>query len=183
MKHSGRNISGQAYALTVLTPVLRERVNALAGHLDALPGGDQSPLARIAGTHFARWVIMDDVIYQGRPQPRDTLAAPRLLFTSNFDGPLEPYLEALRSGLGDDADAIWGHCAGYPGRAEPAAWAAWLRAHQVDSALFFAAYGDQTVDEVLSNLEQRSRLMRFALESQGLAPDELQRRFAEEFAP
>lgn len=182
MKRSDRNVSGQAYALTVLTPVLRERVNALVGHLDALPRGDRSPLARIPGTHLARWVVIDDVVYEGRPQPRDALAAPRLLFTSNFDGPLEPYLKALRSGLGEHADAIWGHCAGYPGRGEPSAWSEWLRAHQVGSALFFAAYGDQTVGQVLSNLERRSRLMRFALESQGLAPDELQRRFTEEFA-
>ncbi|MGI8595036.1 MAG: hypothetical protein ACR2ML_11845 [Solirubrobacteraceae bacterium] len=181
MRHSGRNVFGQAYSLTVLTPVLPERLNALAGHLDALPGAGQSPLARVPGTHFARWVVIDDVIYQGPPQPRDALAAPRLLFTSNFDGPLEPYLEALRTELGVEADAIWSHCTGYPGRGEPGPWAEWLRAHQVDSALFFSAYGDQTVSEVRENLELRSRLMRLALEAQGLTPAKLQSRFKEDF--
>ncbi len=183
MRHPDRNVSGQASALTVLTPVLPERISALAGHLDALPGGERSPLARVAGTHFARWVVIDDVVYEGPPQPRDALAAPRLLFTSNFDGRLEPYLEALRTGLGEDADAIWSHCAGYPGREEPGAWSGWLRAHQVDSGLFFAAYGDRTVSEVLAHLDLRSRLMRFALEAQALAPEVLQSRFQEAFAP
>ena len=182
MRHPGRNVSGQAYALTVLTPVLPERVNALAAHLDALGSGDRSPLVRVPGTHLARWVIIDNVVYEGPPQARENLAAPRLLFTSNFDGSLDPYLEVLRTGLGEDADAIWGHCPGYPGRAEPRAWAGWFRAHQVDSALFFAAYGDQTVGEVRANLELRSRLMRFALEAQGLAPEQLQARFQTEFA-
>lgn len=181
MSREARNVSGQAYALTVLTPVLPERVNALATHLDRLGGGERSPLARVPGTHLARWVVIDNVVYEGPPQARDALAAPRLLFSSNFDGPLDPYLETLRTGLGEDADAIWGHCAGYPGRAEPAAWAEWLRAHQVHSALFFAAYGDQTVGQVRANLTVRSRLMRFALEAQGLAPEELQARFAAEF--
>jgi hypothetical protein len=182
VRHAGRNVSGQAYALTVLTPILPERVNALATHLDELTGGDGSPLARVPGTHLARWVVIDNVVYEGPPQERDALAAPRLLFTSNFDGRRDPYLEALRTGLGEDADAIWGHCAGYPGRAEPGAWADWFRAHEVDSTLFFAAYGDQTVGEVRANLAVRSRFMRFALESQGLAPEELQARFRAEFA-
>jgi hypothetical protein len=181
VRRSDHNVSGGAYSLTVLTPVRPERLNALAQHLDALQGGANSPLARVRDTHFARWVIIDDVVYEGPPQRRDRLATPRLLFTSNFDGGLDGYLEAMRAGFGEDADAIWGHCAGYPGRDDSGRWAAWFRAHQVDSALFFAAYGDLTVGEVLANLELRARLMRFALETQGLAPAELQARFRQAF--
>ena len=111
-----RNVSGQAYALTVLTPILDGHAAELTAHLDALPEGDASPLARVPGTHLGRWVVIDQVKYQGHGQRRrDSLDASRLLFTSNFDGELDPYLERLRTGLGEDADAIWGHCRGYPG--------------------------------------------------------------------
>ena len=120
------------------------------------------------GTHFARWVILEDVVYQGGRQRRDNLKASRLLFTSNFDGPLDAYLEALRTELADDADAVWGHCAGYPGRADAPAFAAYFRNHQVESALFFGAYGDQTVAEVHANLARRTRLIEFAMAAQGL---------------
>lgn len=181
MKRDKRNRSGQAYGLTVLTPVLEHRLTALAAHLDTFGPEDASPLARVAGTHFARWVILEDVVYEGGRQRRDNLKAPRLLFTSNFDGPLDAYLEALRTELGDDADAVWGHCAGYPGRADAAAFAAYFRAHQVQSALFFGAYGDQTVSEVQSNLDRRTRLIEFAMAAQGLEPAELQARFQAEF--
>ena len=180
MSRDERNRSGQAYGLTVLTPVLEDHVSPLAAHLGALGTAEASPLARVPGTHFARWVIVDDVVYEGGRQRRDALTAARLLFTSNFDGPLAGYLEALRTGLGADADAIWGHCAGYPGRREGGAFAAWMRAHQVESALFFSAYGDQTVAEVRRNLDERSRLMAFALEAQGLPPAQLQKRFRRE---
>lgn len=180
MSRDGRNRSGQAYGLTVLTPVLDGHVSPLAARLGALGAAEASPLARVPGTHFARWVIVDDVVYEGGRQRRDTLAAARLLFTSNFDGPLGPYLEGLRTGLGEEADAIWGHCAGYPGRGDGGAFAGWLRAHQVESALFFGAYGDQTVATVRRNLDQRSRLMAFALEAQGLPPSDLQARFRAE---
>jgi hypothetical protein len=181
MRREHRNVSGQAYSLTVLAPILEGREEALAKHLEALPSGADSPLAQVAGTHFARWVVIPDVIYEGHGQRRDHLSAPRLLFTSNFDGPLAPYLDRLRTDLGEHADAIWGHCRGYPGRDDATAFAEWMRAHQIRSELFFAAYGDQTVSEVHANLELRSRLIEFALNAQALAPAELQARFRERF--
>jgi hypothetical protein len=175
-----RNVSGQAYALTVLTPVLDGHATELMAHLDALPEGADSPLARVPGTHLGRWVVIDQVKYQGHGQRhRDTLKAARLLFTSNFDGELDPYLKQLQTGLGEDADAIWGHCLGYPGRG--AGFAPWLKAHQLEAALFFAAYGDQTLEQVHANIGKRTRLIEFALEAQGLPPEDLRTRFLERF--
>jgi hypothetical protein len=177
-----RNVSGQAYALTVLTPILDGHLEELSAHLDALPGGDASPLARVPGTHLARWVVIDQVKYQGHGQRhRDSLDAPRLLFTSNLDGDVDAYLERLRTALGDDADAVWGHCRGYPGHRDRAGFARWLRAHELESALFFAAYGGHTVEQVHADLDKRSRLIAFALEAQGLEPADLKARFLERF--
>ena len=177
MKHEKRNRSGQAYGLTVLTPILDDEVSALAADLDTFGSEDASPLARLAATHFARWVIIEDVVYEGGRQCRDALTASRLLFTSNFDGPLDAYLEAMRTDLGEDADAVWGHCAGYPGRADAAAFAAYFRNHQLESALFFGAYGDRTVGQVREDLARHTRLIEFALGAQGLPAAELQASF------
>ena len=175
-----RNVSGQAYALTVVTPILDGHAAELTAYLDALPEGPASPLARVPGTHLGRWVVIDQVKYQGHGQRhRDSLAAARLLFTSNFDGELDAYLEQLQTGLGEDADAVWGHCRGYPGRGP--GFAPWLRAHQLEAALFFAAYGGQTLEQVHSNLGKRARLVEFALGTQGLAAADLKTRFEEAF--
>jgi hypothetical protein len=179
---SSHNISGKAYSLTVLTPIVDGDETELAQYLDGLQPGDSSPLAGVAGTHFARWVVIDDVIYEGTEQgDRDHLAHPRLLFTSNFDGELDPYLEALRTGLGASADAIWSHCIGYPGSADPQRFASYLRAHQIDSSLFFAAYGDRSVQDVTRSLAVRSKLIEFALRAQGLGGAELKSAFLQEF--
>jgi hypothetical protein len=175
-----RNVSGQAYALTVLTPILDGHVADLTAHLEALPEGGASPLARVPGTHLGRWVVIDQVKHQGQGQRhRDSLAASRLLFTSNFDGELDAYLEQLQTGLGEDADAVWGHCRGYPGRGP--GFAPWLKAHQFEAALFFAAYGGQTLEQVRANLDKRARAIAFALEAQGLEPEDLKARFMEAF--
>jgi len=177
-----RNVSGQAYALTVLTPIKDGQIGPLTEHLDALGDGDASPLARVPGTHIARFVVIDDVKFQGHGQPhRDKLAAQRLLFSSNFDGDLDVYLEGLRTGMAADADAIWGHCRDYPGHGNSGTFRAYMRAYQLEAALFFAAYGDQNVGEVKANVAQRRRLIDFALEAQKLDAATLKSRFLETF--
>ena len=117
----------------------------LARYLDGLQSRDQSPLAGVRGTHFARWVVIDDVVYEGPDQgEREHLEHARLLFTSNFDGALRPLprrrcapawaTAPTRSGATASAIRAVG------GRA---AFADYMRHHQIDSSLFFAAYGDR----------------------------------------
>jgi hypothetical protein len=176
-----RNVSGQAYALSVLAPILDGHADALREQLEGLGDGAASPLARVPRTHIARWVVIDDVIYQGAGQrKRDTLP-PRLLFSSNFDGDVGAYLEGLRTGMAAEADAIWNHCRGYPGHEDGPAFAAWIRSHMLEAALFFAAYGDRTLEQVRADVATRQRLIEFALEAQGLEPDELKSRFLRTF--
>jgi len=137
---------------------------------------------KVSGTHFARWALIGDVIYEGVGRP-DRLRAGRLLFTSNFDGSLETYLEELRTGLGEVADQIWTHCSGYPGRGDASAFASYLRAHQLENSLFFAAYGELKVTDVTRNLATRRRMIDFAVRAQKMGPTELQAAFREAFAP
>lgn len=180
--NESRNTCGQACALTVLTPIRDGRESALTHHLNTLEPGPASPLANVAGTHLARWVVIGDVVYEGTDQRGpDHLKAGRLLFTSNFDGPLGSYLEELRTGLGEVADAVWGHCAGYPGIADAGAFAAYMRSHQIESSLFFAAYGGRTVAEVQRSLVTRRQVIDFAVRSQQMAPAELLAAFRDTF--
>jgi hypothetical protein len=179
---NGRHdISGQAHSLTLLTAIRDGHEAPLARYLNALQSGDASPLADVARTHFARWVVLGDVVYEGKG-PRDHLKLGQLLFTSNFDGKdLDSYLENLRTGLGPAADEIWGHCCGYPGRDDAAAFVAYMNKHHVESSLFFGAYGDRTVENVKSSLADRRRVIAFALNSQGMAPAALQAAFKRSF--
>jgi len=177
-----RNVSGQAYALTVLTPIKDGHAEPLIEHLEALGDGDASPLSRVPGTHIARFVVIDDVKFQGHGQRHhDKLGAQRLLFSSNFDGDLDVYLEGLRTGMAADADAIWGHCRDYPGHDNSGTFRAFMRAYQLEAALFFAAYGDQNVGEVKANVAQRRRMIDFAIEAQTLDAATLRSRFLETF--
>lgn len=114
-----------AYFLTTLIPIRTDTIaddgagtspiHALRKTLSLLPRGERSPFAKNTRNHFARFVIIDDVAYNGREQPntllvsigellpikaldkfknqlnpvvaqpQDHLASPFLFFSSDFD--------------------------------------------------------------------------------------------------
>jgi hypothetical protein len=166
------NRVGVAYSLTVIAPIVAGREAEAREVIEALPAGF---LSRLANLHFSRIHVVADLVFQGPQQRhRDELRASHLVFTSTFDGELEPYLEALRP----IADTWWQFCVGYPGED----FTRWVREHQLDSSLFASAHPDATVPGVLESLALRERIVDFAIEARGLAPADLQRRFREAFA-
>jgi hypothetical protein len=132
---------------------------------------------------MARWVIVDgfhnDPAYN-QPEP-ETLAIPAVIFSSNFDGDLDSYLDDLCEALAPEAAEIWGRCVGGPSPAAGAPLKAYLKHNQIDCGFFFAAYGGATVGRVKASLDQRDRMIVFATRTQGMAPAELQRAFVEAF--
>jgi hypothetical protein len=174
------NTSGQATAFMALTPIRPGEEPALRAFLDALPR-DDSPLARLAGTHFARWVILEDWVNDPSQGQADHLESRYLMFTSNFDGPLDPYLDELCVKLAPEAQEIWGRCVGCPPEATGPQLKAYLLHNKIDTGFFVAAYPHATVPQVKAALDARSRLIDFALQAQGLGSDELRRAFLEAF--
>ena len=172
--------SGQAYALTVMTPIKAGEEDALRSFLEGLPQS-ASPLARLPGTHFGRWLIVPrfEGAAQGEQPPPDELASQYLVFTSNFDGPLDPYLDALCERLAPEAPEIWGRCVGWAGGG--GALKDYLLRHSVKTGFFVAAYGKSTLEEVRRALDTRERVIDFAVAAQSMAPGDLQRAFRDEF--
>ena len=169
------NRVGVAYSLTVIAPIVAGREQEAREAIEALPPGF---LAALENLHFSRIHVVSELVFQGPQQRhRDELRAGQLVFTSTFDGELEPYLEALRS----CADTWWRFCTGYPGGASDE-FAAWVREHQLDSSLFASAHPHATVPGVLESLALRERIVDFAIEARGLAPADLHRRFRNTFA-
>jgi hypothetical protein len=160
------NVNGQAYALTVLSPVISGQQGPLRAHLAGLSGGGSSPLAALRTVHFARWVVIEQPVYQGAPQKRDELRSPYLLFESSFDGDRDEHLETMRTTIGAAADAVWSHCVAYPGSHDAAAFAAYFRRNQVNANFCLAAYPHATTQDVRDSLALRERLIDFAMNTQ-----------------
>src|SRR5580693_4250931 len=95
------NLSGSVYGLTILSPIIDDE-NATPSHdlqirayLAHLSTREDSLFAVAPGTHLARLVVMDDVIYVGMPSCEEHLRSKYLVFESNCDGDLESYLAGL----------------------------------------------------------------------------------------
>ena len=142
---------GGHYFLTCLAPVRTEPlseggvvtspVHALRARLSTLPvlgpqagaSGGQSPFARDTRSHFARFVVIDDVAYTGRdpadtlwtairrdnlmvPRAQDHLSCPFLLFAVEFDaadgtpGERDAYLAELWRSSADDLRSVFELC-------------------------------------------------------------------------
>jgi hypothetical protein len=173
---------GGHYFLTVLVPIrtvpvkdddaATSPVHALRKRLGVLPsavgtpgvGGAPSPFARSARTHFARFVIVDDVAYNGRDgrnvvlvtlagqdltaaQPQDHLGCPFLLFCVDFDARTgadnerDSYLVELWNVMEADLRQIFRFCVGFDSKVKDAAsFAAYIAACQIETTMSFNDY-------------------------------------------
>jgi len=181
----GGSRSGRSYAITLLTPVRPGGEAGLAAHLRGLDAGQGSPLADLPYVHFARWVMIDQLKtdWPGAPSPPPRLRSQYLLFTASVTAPAkknakpaekryaerlpESFLHELCARIPAAADAIWGHCLGYPGASDADACVRYLADSQLETSLFYVGYGGVTVDEVRQALAARDRLIAFAREHQG----------------
>ena len=111
-------------------------------------------LGGIASIHFARWVLIDE----GR----------RLLFLSNYDGSWESYLGDFIDKASLGLTSVWSNTEGFPkslflllkGATDEERFKAWTRAHQVPTQLWYSAYPDLTVRNILVNRKICAELKR-----------------------
>lgn len=113
-----------------------------------------SPTGRLGGIesiHFARWVLLEDG---------------RLVFFSNYDGSFEAYLGDFIERANKALTMIWSNTRDFPttfawvlgGASHEAPFKRWTRAHQVPTPLWYSAYPELSVGEVLDNARLREAL-------------------------
>lgn len=134
------------------TESLRQTLAAVALAAQLSPPGQ---LAGIATIHFARWVIFDN----GR----------RLLFMSNYDGTWENYIGDFVRDVSGGMNAIWKHTVGFPPGGPPdiAAFEEHIRMHQIRSLVFYSAYPDTTVQNILDD-RNIGRMLNDTINRQGV---------------
>ena len=178
------NESGQVYGLTILSPIIEDQrldidhTTQLRWYLSTLPRDNTSPFAMVSSTYLARLVVLDDVVFVGKPACEEHLKSRYLIFETNFDGDLETYLRRMASDAGEFVDAVWQHCVGYPGANNSDAFVAYMKKCQLTTTFFFADVNDRTVKDTLRALQTQSALTHFIEKNQGKPPAEIQKLFA-----
>jgi hypothetical protein len=174
-------LHGDTYGLTAVSPIRPDEGRRsprleLERLLAEMPTLAESPLAKLTDTHFARWVVINRLPFEGKRAWADTLPVPYLMFTSQFDSTLDDYLERMCTLIPSTVEAVWGKCQGFPGT-EPRAFAGYIKQCQVETTFFFGAYPSADVSVVKRALEVQDATRRFVMASQGRSTSELRASF------
>ncbi len=137
--------------LTALTPIIpghRAQLRQVLAELARRIGsGGATPLDEIGSVHFARWAVLATGHDAGS-----------LLFTSNFDGPWDNYIEDFAAKSAPTFDAIYSHCQEWPpsGARDVDAFKAYVRKYEVQADVYYRAYPMATVRQVRSALRLKA---------------------------
>jgi hypothetical protein len=172
------NVDGRHELLIVMAPVREGQAGDLTTYLRGLGA---SPFARLPRTHVGRLIVLDDLPQDPGTEP-DRLGQPYLMLTAVLDGDAGTYLDELATEWADLAPHTWGRCVGCPDSPSPAELRTYLAHNRIDATYFFSAYRDASVERVLRALDQRERLIAFAVAAQELEPAARHEAFLREFA-
>lgn len=133
--------------LTVIARIKPGQDDSLQRVLDAiaadLANNAYFQVAKSQRTHFLRLAMMTDLDH-----------GPRLLMTSNYDGPLQDYLQELLS-LSPDLDGLWAHCQDYGGRQD---FNRFIRDHAWKAQAFYVAVQGESVASIRKRRDLRQTL-------------------------
>jgi hypothetical protein len=152
-------------ALVLLARVRAGEADAARAAIKDHWSAGSSPFAAVPGTHLARLQVLRPPARRGRRGARD-----HVLLAADADAPLRAWIERFRVVAAAPLDAVLGHCAFYPGAADPAAFRRWVQANRL--AVGFSVIGspDATLADVSDALALRADLGAFAERTQRMDP-------------
>jgi hypothetical protein len=145
------NKNGNAYGLTVMCPILhgvpKRCADGMEGqthaaylrHLlqDVVRVSEDSPMAKVPNTYLSRFYILNDVPYQGKPAILEHLKNNYLVFSVNFYGELEPYLDGMWRVIEREIRDLLEHCFGFEKVNDSASFIAYIKKCQIETTFFF----------------------------------------------
>lgn len=179
------NKNGNAYALTLLCPILpgipptpdpglegQTYVASLRFQLQNL--SDHKQMSKVPNTYLSRCWVLDDVPYQGKPADLEHLKSKYLVFSSNFHGELDDYLKGMWSAVETEVRYVLSHCVGFSEVKDVTGFIAYIKKCQVKTTFFFNGSTDDPLAEQLKALYLKQEFSKFAFENQGKNPADLQ---------
>lgn len=194
------NASGNAYALTILSPIKNGHFGETAYsdevryRLQCWGLDENSPMTKVPQTYLCRYFVLDDVYYESLPgwdsfselPHEDHLKSKYLVFCCNLHGDVDAYLRGMWAAISSDIKHIWEFCYGFQHVKDADSFVAYMKKCQLTASLFFMGSTDDALDEQLKALYLKQEFSKFAVEHQGLPAAELQhayQAFIERVAP
>ena len=156
------NVSGKAYAMTVVTPMPPRRtwINALLFAVARLTPSTLRGLKGLSLIHFARWVI----VRQGDwPDAAGAaLENDYMIFCSNFNGTWDQYIDAFADGIPTGLDLFWYASIRFPHSIPISPFKDYIRANQIDNNYFYNATPGAAQRDIKAALRVRQAVLDLA---------------------
>jgi hypothetical protein len=136
---------------------------------EGLEIGPVVPFPRLRTVHFARILLHHPSPseaapipkWNGAPQARGPAIPAKLLFSTDFDGPLDEHLDELLDVSGPALDRIFQHCEGWPGRADRRLARGFLLRNRVPTSAFYTGTTGRSVDQIRREADLRDRIQAY----------------------
>jgi hypothetical protein len=171
----GRTRQGSLLVMPVIRPGQFKRLRKLLESIADAPSGEELvtnrviPFRELKTVHFLRILVHPkspsdespipkwDGVHQvsGEPIP------PKLLFSTDFDGPLEEHLDELIDVAGHGLDVVFGHCVGWPGHQDRRAAHDFFLRNRVPTNTFYTGTMGRSVGQIHREAHLRDRIQGF----------------------
>jgi hypothetical protein len=144
-------VAGRNTELTTLSKIKFGHVEITKQMLDHGSELTAHILRDIETIHYACWIVVE---YGSDDY---------LMFISNFSGSFEKYIDDFASviALAKGLDVIWGNCEGWPGIGSVETLKAFIRETTIGADLYYSAYPEATVRDVLKGLKASTVVTEF----------------------
>lgn len=146
-------------------------------HLHDLPLNDKSPWAAVPDTYLARWYLLDDVAYQGKPAKEDHLANRYLILIAHFHGDRARFLRHCWHHMERLLQELYGYAWDFDTVVDADSWVAYAERCVIPTGFFFNGSTGDPLAEQLKALYLRQAFTQFVMSHQGLADDQLHHAF------
>ena len=169
------NVAGKAYGMTVITPMSARMswINRWIFRATRAFPGTLSGLIGLKFIHFARWVIVkrDQWPAMG-DKKKQHLSHDCMLFTSNFNGTWDQYIDAFSDGIPVGLDLFWYKNFKYPGSIPITPFKNYIRNNQIDTDYYYNATPGIAYRGLTAALRVRKAVLKLEREHAERTPEE-----------
>jgi hypothetical protein len=173
------NVAGKAYVMNVVTPMrpCLTWINRLGFMLTrALPATTKS-LFGLLFIHFGRWAIVKRARWPDYGQGPQKLQNDYMLFSSNFNGTWDQYLDSFSDGIPTGVDLYWVSSTKFPHSIPSTPFKDYIRVNQLDTDYYYNATPGAAVRDIKSALRIRRAVLQLAQQQDSLTPEEFQKAY------
>jgi hypothetical protein len=173
------NVAGKAYVMNVITPMrpCLTWIQRLVYMVVRATPSTMKGLLGLSFIHFGRWAIVKRKQWPDYGQGRQSLQNDYLLFSSNFNGTWDQYLDAFSDGIPTGVDAFWISSTKFPHSIPSTPFKDYIRVNQIDTDYYYNATPGAAQTDITAALRVQRTIRALAQQPDSLTPEQFQKAY------